>query len=112
MYGNNFGLFASRTKARRLLRSLRPLADWIVAGSNDPYRTDDPVHLAYQKRNRSMGRMPGQLRLHIRYGGLMGPWFAYLLASPDEMTGIVDGTGWRIERFVRGEDSYYVAVLR
>jgi hypothetical protein len=50
MYGNNLGLFASRSKARRLLRRLRPLADRIVAGSNDVSGTNDPVHLAYQER--------------------------------------------------------------
>jgi SAM-dependent methyltransferase len=111
MYGNNFGLFASRSKARRLLRRLRPLADRIVAGSNDLYRTDDPVHLAYQERNRRRGRLPGQLRIRVRYRTLVDPWFNYLLVSPDEMTEIVDGTGWRIERFVRDEGSFYVAVL-
>ena len=111
MYGNNFGLFASRTKARRLLRKLRPLADRIVAGSNDPYRTDDPAHLAYQERNRRRGRMAGQLRLRTRYKNLVGPWFDYLLVSPDEMTEVVAGTGWHIERFVRDESSYFVAVL-
>ena len=96
MYGNNFGLFGSRSKARRLLRTLRPLADRIVAGSNDLYRTDDPVHLAYQEHNRRRGRMPGQLRIRVRYGNLIDPWFTYLLASPDDVTEIVDGTGWRI----------------
>jgi hypothetical protein len=59
MYGNNFGLFGSRSKACWLLRTLRPLADRIVAGSNDLYRTDDPVHLAYQEHNPRRGRMPG-----------------------------------------------------
>jgi len=59
MYGNNFGLFGSRSKACWLLRTLRPLADRIVAGSSDLYRTDDPVHLAYQEHNRRRGRMPG-----------------------------------------------------
>jgi hypothetical protein len=111
MYGNNLGLFASRSKARRLLRRLRPLADRIVGGSNDLYRTDEPLHLAYQERNRHRGRMPGQLRLRVRYGNLMDPWFTYLLVSPDEVTEIVDGTGWRVERLVRDEGSYYVAVL-
>jgi hypothetical protein len=43
MFGNNFGLFGSPRKAKRLLRRLRPLADWIVAGSNDAYATEDPV---------------------------------------------------------------------
>jgi SAM-dependent methyltransferase len=112
MYGNNFGLFASRAKGRKLLKRLRPLADLIVAESNDIQRTDVPVHLAYQEDNRRRGRMPGQLRLRVRYGNLKGPWFDYLLVSPEEMTEIVDGTGWRIERFVRDEGTYFVAVLR
>jgi SAM-dependent methyltransferase len=111
MYGNNFGLFASPAKARRLLRRLRPFVRRIVACSNDPYATRDPAHLAYQKRNRARGRMSGQLRVRIRYRELVGPWFEYLIVSPDEMAEIVDGTGWHISHLVQGEGSPYVAVL-
>jgi predicted N-formylglutamate amidohydrolase len=75
MYGNNFGLLASRSKARRLLRKLRPLTDRIVAGSNDPYRTDDPAHLAYREHNRRRGLMAEQLRIRVRYRNLTDPWF-------------------------------------
>jgi SAM-dependent methyltransferase len=111
MYGNNFGLFGSRAKARRLLRRLRPLAGRIVASSNDPYATKDPAHLAYQERNRARGRMSGQLRLRHRYRDLVGPWFEYLIVSPSEMAVILDGTGWQIRRLVQDEGSLYVAVL-
>jgi SAM-dependent methyltransferase len=111
MYGNNFGLFASRAKARRLLRRLRPIADRIVACSNDPYLTEDPAHLAYQERNRTRGRMSGQLRVRIRYRTLIDPWFDYLIVSPDEMAEIVAGTDWQISRLVQDEGSSYVAVL-
>jgi SAM-dependent methyltransferase len=111
MYGNNFGLFASPTKARRLLRRLRHFVDRIVATSNDLYRTEDPVHLAYQARNRERGRMAGELRLRVRYRDLIGPWFSYLIVSPSEMAEIVEGTGWEIRRLVQDDGSYYVAVL-
>jgi hypothetical protein len=111
MYGNNFGLFAARTKARRLLGILRPLADRIVATSNDPYRTEDPLHLAYHERNRRRHRMPGQIRLRVRYRDLVDPWFDYLMVSPAEMEQLVERTGWSIKRFVRDETSSYVAVL-
>ena len=111
MYGNNLGLFASRSKARRLLRRLRPLADRIVAGSNDVSGTDDPVHLAYQERNGRRGRMPGQLRLRIRYRNLVGNWFDYVLVSPGELGDLIDGTGWGVKRLVRDDSSYYVAIL-
>jgi SAM-dependent methyltransferase len=112
MFGNNFGLFGSPGKARRLLRRLRPLADRIVAASNDPYATEDPAHLAYQARNRKRGRMPGQLRLRVRYRDLVDPWFDYLMVSPEEMATLVEGTQWRIRRMLRVSGSgYYVAVL-
>ena len=112
MYGNNFGLFGGRRNGRRLLRSLRPLADRIVATSNDPYATQDPAHLAYLERNRRRHRMPGQLRIRIRYRDLVDPWFDYLLASPAEIEELVDGTGWRITRLIRDDGSYYVVVLQ
>lgn len=112
MFGNNFGLFGSPSKAKRLLRRLRPLADRIVAGSNDPYATEDPAHLAYQEHNRERGRLPGQLRLRVRYRNLAGPWFDYLIVSPDEMAAILEGTEWRIRRLLHESGSgYYVAVL-
>lgn len=111
LFGNNFGLFASWAKARRLLRRLRPFVGRIVASSNDPYATEDPAHLAYHTRNRTRGRMSGQLRLRVRYRDLVGPWFDYLMVSPDEMAEIIEGTGWRISRLVRAEGSQYVAVL-
>jgi SAM-dependent methyltransferase len=111
MYGNNFGLFGSRAKARRLLRRLRPFVACIVATSNDPYATEDPAHLAYHERNRGRGRMSGQLRLRVRYRDLVGPWFEYLIVSPDEMADIVESTGWQLRRLVRDEGSYFVAVL-
>jgi SAM-dependent methyltransferase len=110
-YGNNFGLFASRAKGRRLLKAVRPLTDRIVASSVDPHTTDDPVHLAYQERNRRRGRMAGQLRLRVRYRNLIDPWFDYLLVSPSEMEELIEGTGWRVERFVEGDGHPYVAVL-
>jgi SAM-dependent methyltransferase len=116
MFGNNFGLFGSPTKARRLLRRLRPLTGRIVAASNDPSATDDPAHLAYHEHNRRRGRMPGQLRLRVRYRDLTGPWLDYLIVSPDEMGAIVEGTQWRIRRLLQDGRSYsgtgyYVAIL-
>jgi SAM-dependent methyltransferase len=112
MFGNNFGLFGSPSKAQRLLRRLRPLADRIVAASNNPYATDDPAHLAYQERNRNRGRMSGQLRLRNRYRDLIGPWFEYLIVSPDEMATILEATPWRIRKLIEATGSgYYVAVL-
>jgi SAM-dependent methyltransferase len=80
LMGNNFGLFGSFRKAQRQLRKLLKITSagaTIIVTSNDPYGTDNPIHLRYQKLNRKRGRMSGQLRIRIRHGNLIGPWFDY-----------------------------------
>jgi SAM-dependent methyltransferase len=113
MMGNNFGLFASAAKAERLLRRFHRLTSdrgRIVAETRDVYRTDDPAHLAYQERNRARGRMSGQIRIRVRYRDHATPWFDYLMVSRDELEGLLDGTGWQLERVLESEDTY-VAVI-
>lgn len=113
MLGNNFGLFASRAKARRLLRRFHALTTErgrIVAETRDIYRTDDPAHLAYHERNRRRGRMAGQVRLRVRYRQIKTPWFDYLMVSPEELEELLAGTGWRLGRTLEGPDTY-VAVI-
>ena len=56
--------------------------------------------------------MSGQLRLRNRYRDLIGPWFDYLIVSPDEMATILEATPWRIRKLLEESGSgYYVAVL-
>lgn len=113
MLGNNFGLFASAAKAKRLLRRFHRLTSErgrIVAATRDVYRTDDPAHLAYQERNRSRGRMSGQIRIRVRYRDHATPWFDYLMVSQEELQGLLDGTGWRLERALESHD-IYVAII-
>ncbi len=115
MMGNNFGLFAGFKRVRRLLRTFHRMTSAngrIIAQSLDPYKTTDRFHLAYQKRNRSRGRMSGQVKIRIRYRGYIGPWFDYLLVSRKEMKEIVKGTGWKIGRFILSKGPSYVVVLR
>jgi SAM-dependent methyltransferase len=114
MYGNNFGLFGSRRKAKRLLRRFHRLTTEhgrIVAASRDPYLTTAQVHLDYHERNRSRGRMSGQVRIRVRYHEHATPWFDYLMVSRDEMDELAAGTGWAVARTVDEEDGLYVAVI-
>ncbi|MDG6989437.1 MAG: class I SAM-dependent methyltransferase [Nitrososphaerota archaeon] len=116
MYGNNFGLFGSRARARRLLKRLHRMTTaeaTIVCSSVDPYKSDDPVHIKYQEQNRAKGRMSGQVRIRARYRTYVGKWFDYLLVSPKEMRELSEGTGWRVDRlFVSKGGPLYVAVMR
>lgn len=113
MFGNNFGLFASRTKARRLLRRFHELTTArgrIVAETRDVYDTNDPSHLRYHERNRRRGRMGGQIRLRVRYRDRATPWFDYLMVSREELSDLVAGTGWRLVRTLDSPDTY-VAII-
>ena len=113
MLGNNFGLFANPQRARRLLRRLGRMTSQdarVIAETLDPYNTDEPSHRVYRERNRRRGRMPGQIRMRIRYRHYRSSWFDYLFVSKDEMHEIVAGTGWMISRFFDSGDSLYVAM--
>jgi cyclopropane fatty-acyl-phospholipid synthase-like methyltransferase len=115
MFGNNFGLFGSYKGGRTLLKSLHKVTTEnarIIAESVDPYKTNDPAHLAYQRRNRRRARMSGQVRIRVRYRTYMTPWFDYLLVSKKEMKRLVAGTGWRIERFIGSAKPGYIGIIR
>lgn len=115
MFGNNFGLFGSFRRAKVLLRKLHRVTTpdaLIIAESNDPYRTTDPVHLAYHRFNRKRGRMPGQLRIRVRFKNYIGDWFDYLIVSRLEMKKILAGTGWAIKKFIGSGKSMYTAVIK
>jgi SAM-dependent methyltransferase len=113
MLGNNFGLFASAAKAKRLLRRFHRLTSdrgRIVAETRDVHRTDDPAHLSYLERNRGRGRMAGQIRIRVRYRDRATPWFDYLMVSESELVELLEGTGWSLGRTLESEDTY-VAVI-
>jgi len=115
MFGNNFGLFANPKRARWLLRRFYHITGpdgLIVATSNDVYQTDEPDHLAYHERNRRLGRMPGQIRLRVRFKKATGPWFDYLMVSPEEMRQILNGAGWHVRRTLPQKDGgIYSAII-
>jgi SAM-dependent methyltransferase len=113
MLGNNFGLFANARKAKRLLRRFSRLTTArgrIIAESRDVYQTDDPAHLRYQAQNQKRGRMPGQIRIRVRFRERATPWFDYLMVSKSELTELLDGTGWVIRRTLEAEETY-IAII-
>jgi SAM-dependent methyltransferase len=114
MLGNNFGLFGTAAGAARRLRVFARLTlpgAKILAGSLNPYKTEDEVHLAYHRRNKMLGRMPGQVLLRIRHRQWATPWFTYLLVSPEEMDELARAGGWRVHRLLDDGNPYYVGVL-
>jgi len=114
MFGNNLGLLGGKTKSRRVLRLLHDVTSErarILGETTDPTRTEDPEHLAYHQRNRRRGRLPGHLRIRIRYRELATPWFDYLFVSAAELEELLSATGWRLARTLEDKGGTYVAVL-
>ena len=118
MFGNNFGLFGSRKRARVLLKRLHEITSdnaIIIAESRDPYLTDNKVHFKYHALNRKRGRMPGQLRIRIRFMQYATPWYDYLIVSQDEMKEMLFETGWQVRKFINAEgfqhNGQYIAII-
>lgn len=114
MLGNNLGLFGSPRRAHWLLRRWKAMTTpdaQIIAATLDPTQTDNPDHLAYHERNRQRGRLPGQVRIRVRFRRVVGRWFDYLFVSRAELADIVAGTGWRVARTLDSEGPQYVAIL-
>lgn len=109
MFGHNFGLFGTYNRAKRLLKDMYKITSddaRIIADTNDVYKTQDPAHIAYHQLNKKNGKMPGQIKIRVRYKKFIGNWFDYLFVSREEMEEMVDGTGWRIIKFIPGNKSY------
>jgi SAM-dependent methyltransferase len=114
MLGNNLGLLGGWKRGRWLLRRFHHVTSpqaRIIAETMDPYRTTNPDHLAYHQRNRQRGRMGGQVRIRIRTGRRMTPWFDYLFVSKSELEELVRDTGWRVARYFDSPGAGYIAVL-
>ena len=116
LFGNNFGIFGTPTRARQLLvhlaKSTKPGAR-IFAESTNAYCGGAPAFdRSYYHRNKALGRSPGQVKLRYHYGHQVGPWFRWLYVSRSEMRSILVGTGWHLERTLAVSPSEpYVAIL-
>ncbi|WP_213456215.1 class I SAM-dependent methyltransferase [Rhizomonospora bruguierae] len=115
LLGNNLGLIEGRERAPGFLAALARMAApgaQVIAHGSNPYGTTDPVHVNYHERNRRRGRLGGQLRLRLRYRDAATEWFDYLVCSPEELTGLVGGTPWRLADVDDADRPYYLATLR
>jgi SAM-dependent methyltransferase len=116
MFGNNFGLFATPERAKERLsewaRRAKPGTRLFVESTNAYGGGAPGMDRTYYRRNREQGRPPGELRARYRYDGAVGGWFTWLFVSRAELSSIVRGTGWRVERIFGSQLSEpYVAML-
>jgi SAM-dependent methyltransferase len=116
LLGNNFGLFGSPTKAKRLLRRLHRMTSddaCIIVESRDVEQrggSDSPWHRRYQERNIARGRLPGQIRIRVRFRDVIGPWMDYPMVSPDQLREILVGMRWQVAHVFDSNDAY-IAII-
>jgi len=113
MLGQNFGMFGSRPRARRLLQRLGRLTTdrgRLIAETFNPHALEDRGQQEYLELNCRRGRMPGQLRVRVRYGHITTRWLDWLQVSPQELAELLEGTGWRLLRTL-GRGPSYVAII-
>jgi SAM-dependent methyltransferase len=116
LFGNNFGIFGSPARLRKVLTGWAVRAapgTRILAQSINPYRGGAPaLDRNYYLRNKERGLLPGQCRLRVRYHSMATPWFPWLFVSRREMRMLLRGTGWHLSRFLGDSPSdSYVGVL-
>lgn len=114
MFGNNFGLFQNPKKMKQLLKKFYKITTnkaLIIAETIDPYKTKDPDHISYHKRNKQQGRMGGQIRMRIRHKKIATPWFDYLFVSKKELRLLLKDSGWRVKKIISSKKSGYIAIL-
>jgi SAM-dependent methyltransferase len=108
----NLGLAGDWEPTRRLLKQLAAMTvpgGLLIGDSVDP---EDPDDLEYQECNRRAGFHRGRVRLRIRYGDLMSPWWALLNLPPTDIGELVDATGWNLEQQLRDGDDHLVVLRR
>jgi SAM-dependent methyltransferase len=116
LLGNNFGLFGSPTKAKRLLRRLHRMTSYdarIIVESRDVERgggADEPWHRRYREHNIVRGRLPGQIRIRVRFRDVVGPWMDYPMVSADQLREILAGTRWHVAQVFDSDDTYVATI--
>jgi hypothetical protein len=53
------------------------------------------------------------VRIRDRYKGMVGGWWDLLMVTPDEMKGLAERAGWKVQRTIGepGSGHIYVGVL-
>ena len=121
LFGNNFGIMGQPEGVVRMLKGFHQITaeDAVVlAGSIDPIKTDNEMHLAYHAKNRAQGKPPGLVKLRNKYKREVDDWWYLLLAGSELMSELAEKAGWCLDRIVGGPtrrrklEAYNVGVLK
>jgi 2-polyprenyl-3-methyl-5-hydroxy-6-metoxy-1,4-benzoquinol methylase len=114
MLGQNFGLFQSAAKLKKILNvmdRMMPPDGVIIAESLDPRSIPDWDQKQYSARNKSRSRLAGQVTVRVITKHSVGEWFDYLFVSKSEMEHLLEGTAWKVKKFYGDKFPTYAAII-
>lgn len=113
-----FGLGGTIGEQEKLLKRLYQKttpSGQIVCSSIDALKTDDPQHIAYQKFNKTHGKVYGditQTTMRMQHGDKFGEWYDLLFINPNGLFKLVRNTGWKINQTIPEKEGgrawYYI----
>lgn len=118
MLGNNLGLLETFQNAKKILMRLyeTTAADGQIIGENiDPYLIWKDELWSYPpaaKKKENNESMCGEVRLRVRYKQYATPWINYFFMSQEELTSVLQDTGWQIARFIDIYPGWYISIIR
>ncbi len=83
----------------------------ILLNSLDVRYTDNPIHLAYQEKNKKAGRYIGELKIQFEYKGKKGPFFELLHVDPKTLISHALEKSWHCKIIHKEKDGNYLAQL-
>ncbi len=114
LLGGNFGILGNPNVAKQILRRLYRLTSEkgrVVTTSGDPTISNDADHLAYHAANRANGRLPGEMRIRVRYKRYSTPWTRFFMVSRKDMDRVLEGTGWAVTKYIGQDGPHYAAII-
>jgi len=115
MLCGNLGLAGGWSETRELLSQLAIIStdDAVVIGDTvDPTITDAIDEIGHQRLQESMGRYKGQVRLRLRYGDIVSPYWEQSNFAIRDIPRLVHGTGWSVHEHHVNDVDHYVLLVK
>ena len=113
MLGQNLAL-GNTEEIRGYLSSLYEVTshEGIIIGEvRDPYVTDNPDHIEFQRRNVEKGIPAGLVTLHVGFKEGVTEWFTLYLMNEEELLDVIKPTGWKLRKTYHSNHGMYIAIL-
>lgn len=107
----NVGTISGLEHFLRFIPKIMNSGGQIILDAGDIRKTDNPIHLNYQRNNEKNGKYFGEIRFQIEYKGIKGQMFEMLQIDPDKLRKICSCTNWKAKIIIELENGNYLAQL-